>query len=171
MQVRIFGVKKSLILTSLFVVLCAGFISTSLLTILLYKNYYLWFFIFCLSCGFYQLAKGVMFRFDSALYFGILLLSIGGVGFYTIFSGNGRFQSVFYILSFASASYFTYLAFNQKFQLFLAILIYFACIMWLLVKINIFSVEIFVAITVASVIIFILSYTALQMFNKKRDKV
>lgn len=167
MQGRILGIKKTSILTFVFVLSCAITIALSLLTIFLYKNYYLWFFIFCLSFGFFELIKGLLFKFDSAFYFGILLLSIGGVGLWTNLSGKTYFQSVSYILCFAMASYFTFALFNQKFQLYLSLLLYFACILWFLVKINILSWGIFLAIMLAIVLIFILIYSLVQRYLNK----
>ena len=169
MRGRIFGIKKSYILTSAFVLLAAAFLALTLLTILLFKQYYLWFFIFCACCGGYQLLKGVLFHFDSAFYFGILLLSVAGTGFYSTFF-NGYFQSLYYILDFAIASYLTFVFFGQKFQLYLAILLYFVALFWLFFKIKFISIGIFVALTCASVVIFILYYSLVNWFvGRKRS--
>lgn len=168
MRGRIFGIKKSYILLSLLVFVCAVFLSTSLVSIFVFNLYYLWFFIFCLCCGVFQLVKGILFRFDSCFYFGVLLLLVGGIGFYTTFSGDVYFQSVYYILAFAIASYFTYVFFNQKFQLYLSILLYFADLIWLFVKIKFISLGIFLALLFTSVLLFILIYTIINMLSKRK---
>lgn len=169
MQGRIFGIKKSYILIGLLVLLSSIFLATTLLTILVFNLYYLWFFIFCLCCGLYQFAKGILFKFDSCFYFGVLLLFVGGIGFYVTFSGENYFQSVYYILAFASASYFTFVFFNQKFQLYIAILLYFATLFWFLAKIKIISIPIFLALILTSVLLFILIYTFFAWISRKRS--
>ena len=138
MRGRIFGIKKSFILTSVFVALAAGFIALCPITIFLLGFKTLWFFILCGCCGIYQILKGAMFKFDSAFYFGTLLLGICATGFYTQFSGISTFEAVYYILSFAAASYLTYVFFGQKFHLYLSILLYFNAFSWLLTKIKLF---------------------------------
>ncbi len=168
MRGRILGIKKSYILLSLLVLVCAVFLSTSLVSIFVFDLYYLWFFIFCLCCGLFQFVKGILFRFDSCFYFGVLLLLVGGVGFYTTFSGFAYFQSVYYILAFMIASYLTYVFFNQKFQLYLSILLYFVDLTWLFVKIKFISVSIFVALLITSVILFILIYTLINILSKRK---
>lgn len=169
MRGRIFGIKKSYILIATFVLLVTAFLSLTLLTILLFNQYYVWFFILCACCGVYQLLKGTLFHFDSAFYFGILLLSIAGTGFYSTY-GNSYFQSLYYILDFSIASYLTFVFFGQKFQLYLAILLYFVAISWLFFKIKFISIGIFVALTCASVVIFILYYSFVNWrVGKKRS--
>ena len=170
MEGRIFGIKKSYILTAFFAISVALFVSLSLLSIFVYKLDFMWFFIFCLCTGGYQLLKGVLFKFDSAFFFGVLLLFIGGSGVYAFFMKQSYFQSVYYILSFSSASYFTYAFFDQKFHLYLSILLYFATILWFLTKIKIISVLIFVAILLSSVLIFIVGYTLLVKFKSAKAK-
>lgn len=170
MQGRILGVKKSYILTSMMVVLSATFVALTLVSILLFNMYYLWFFIFCACCGLYQFLKGVLFKFDSAFFFGVLLICIAGVGFYVQFSGKQYFESVFYILAFAVASYLTFIFFQQKFHLYFSIMLYFVSFEWLLTKIKVLSIPIFVAICVASVIIFILCYTLVNKHFAKRKR-
>lgn len=170
MRGRILGVKKSYILLSLLILLIATFLSTSLVCIFVFELYFLWFFIFCLACGLFQFVKGILFRFDSCFYFGVLLLMIGGIGFYTTFSGNVYFQSVYYILAFACASYFTFVFFNQKFQLYLAFLLYFVDLSWLFVKIKFISLGIFLALLLTGVLLFILIYTLLNILSNKKNK-
>lgn len=170
MRGRIFGIKKSYILTTALVLLVALFVAFTLLTTLVYQLYYLWFFIFCLCCGIYQFLKGILFRFDSAFYFGVLLLSVGGVGFFTTFSQFAFYQSVLYILCFAIASYFTFVFFSQKFHLYLSLMLYFVTLFWFFVKIKVISIAIFVAILSASVLIFIVVYTLIIRFGKKTNQ-
>ena len=168
MRGRILGIKKSYILSTAFVILSAAFLSLTPITIFVFSYNYLWFFIFCACCGLYQIFKGMLFHFDSAFYFGVLLLCVAGVGFYTQFSGQSTFQEVYYILSFAVASYLTFVFFGQKFQFYLAVLLYFNAFSWLLVKIKVLQTPIFVAICVTSVIIFILYYSLINKIVGKR---
>lgn len=167
MRGRILGIKKSYILIAALVLLAVTFLTLTLLTILLFKQYYIWFFILCACCGVYQLLKGTLFRFDSAFYFGILLLSVAGTGFYCTYC-NSYFQSLYYILDFAIASYFTFVFFGQKFQLYLGILLYFVALFWLFFKIKFISIGIFVALTCISVVIFILYYSLVNRWAKKK---
>ena len=170
MRGRILGIKKSYICTTAFILLSAAFLSLTPVTILVFGYNTLWFYIFCACCGVYQLLKGVLFQFDSAFYFGVLLSGVAGVGFYVQFSGSVYFQSLYYILSFAVASYLAYVFFNQRFQLYLGILLYFVSFAWLLFKIKIISIGIFVALTALGVVIFILYYSLVnKLVGKKRS--
>ena len=167
MKGRILGIKKTYILSAILLLTSIICIVGSVLSVFIYKLDYLWFFIFCLCAGVYQFIKGILFKLDSAFYFGISLIGVGITGFYGTF--QYIYQSVLYILSFSSASFFTFVYFRQKFHLYLSILLYFITIITFLFKIKIFTIVIFVALIVVSVLIFILSFTMASKNSRKRS--
>lgn len=158
MQGRIFKIKKTTILSFSFYLAILSFIVASVLTIVLLKNYYVWFFFFCLFAGLHLLLKSVLFYLDSCFYFGSLLFLIGAFGLLTHFLNLLYFQSVYYILAFAFSSYFTFCFFNQKFHLIAGVCPFLIDIAWFFYKINMITVWIFIAFVLALVLLFVVKY-------------
>ena len=146
MRGRIFGVKKTTIMSISFYLAFLLIITSTLLSVFLLKNNFVWFFFLCLFCGLHLLVKAVLFHADSSCYFGSILFFIGGFGLIVHFCGLFYFASVFYISAFALSSFFTFLFFKQVFHLWIAIAIIVSDIAWFFYKINLLPLWIFVAI-------------------------
>lgn len=135
-----------------------AFLTFLFLSIFIFKNYYAWFFFFCLFCGLHLITKACLFHLDSSTYFGSLLFLLGGFGLIVHFMSLFAFAPVYYLLAFAFASLFTFLLFNQKFHLVLFIVFLGCALAWFFYKINFISLPIFIAICVALVLLFVLKY-------------
>ncbi len=158
MQGRIFHIKKTTILSISFYFAILAFLTAMVLSIVLLKNYYLWFFFFCVFAGGHLIIKSLLFHLDSACYFGSLLFFVGAFGLTINFLHINYFSSVYYILAFSFASYFTYCFFEQHFQLALALILLSIDIAWFFYKINLLSLWIFIAFLTALVLIFVVKF-------------
>ena len=121
MRSRIFGLKRSTLLrVSLAVnlILAGGLILYSILVV---KNYFLWFFIFCGFAGLHSLAKAFLFKLDSACYFGFLLLFLGIVGVISYLIPL-PYKSLLLLISSGVASIVTFIFTKQKFQFYFGVL-------------------------------------------------
>lgn len=148
MNGRVFGLKKTWLLRGFAVLCLLVFMGFVCFCVLYLKIPNLWFYSFCLCVGAYELAKGVMFKFDSAFYFGILLLNIGisGFNFYLL---DLRSYAVFFIaLAFILASISTFLVYHQKFHLILAYSLTFLTLYGFLLRKNLITTPIFIAFVV-----------------------
>ena len=166
MQGRVFKLKKTTILSISFYFAITAFLVSTVLSVVLIRNYYAWFFFFCLFVGLHLLVKSLLFHLDSCCYFGLLLFFIGAFGIIVQFLNLLYFQSVYYLLAFAFASYFTYCFFNQKFHLVLAFSFFLVDVVWFFYKINLVSIWIFIAFVGLIVLSFVLRYL-LKNFLKK----
>ena len=148
MKGRFLGVKKTWILRSIAVVNLLIFVGLVCLSVLQLKIPSLWFYSFCLCVGAYELAKGLMFKFDSAFYFGVLLLNIGFSGF-IFFLLDLRSYAIFFIaVAFILASILTFLVYHQKFHLILAYSLTFLTLYGFLLRKNLITTPIFIAFVV-----------------------
>lgn len=155
MRGRILGVKKTTIVSFSFYLTFLFIISSTLLTTLLLKNYFLWFFFLCLFCGTHLLIKAVLFRVDSSCYFGFLLFFIGISGILDSFL-HITFVSALYIFSFALASFLTFCFFKEFFQFYLGLALFIIGLAWFFYKIYLLPLWIFLAILTACVLLFVI---------------
>lgn len=162
MRGRILGIKKSYILAAVLALSSALFLFSTLVSVLVFHLDFLWFYLFCLCAGIYQLCKAALFKLDSALYVGTLLFTISIAGIYSFALNLWNFFPVLLLSSFFFASFVTFALFSQKFHLYFSILLLFIAISLFFMKINIISSAFFVALTVANVLIFVIGYTLLQ---------
>ena len=162
MKSRVLRIKKSTWLTLSLVVNTLFFVATSVLFCLFLNNYNLWFFAFCLFVGLHLINKSLLFKFDSSCYFGVLLFLIG-IFYFIAFNFEIVFNYPFLVLiAFSFASFCTFLFFNQSFQLFLFISLFFVSIGLELFLFNLISIWIFVAFIGVSVILLLVRYFTLN---------
>lgn len=168
MRGRILGIKKTTILAISFVLAFVFIIAATFLSTLLYRNYIIWFFFFCLFSGVHLLIKASLFRIDSSCYFGFLLFFVGLTGVLVQILGLFALQSVYFILAFALSSFATFCFFGQKFQLWIAIILFLIDLAWFFYKINLLPFWIFIAILCLGVLSFILKYL-IKSYTRKRS--
>lgn len=162
MKARVLSIKKSTWLGISLVVNIFLFMTSSVLFCYFLKNYNLCFFIFCLFIGLHLILKSLLFKFDSSCYFGVLLFLVGFLYIFAFWFNVLNFYPIFVLLSFSFASFCAYVFFEQSFQLFLALSLFFVTIGLLLFLIKLISVWIFVAIIGVSVILLIVRYFTLN---------
>lgn len=145
MKGKTLGMKKTWLLRS--IALCCLLLFAGLTTfcVVSLKVPNLWFYSFCLCIGIYELSKGLLFRFDSALYFGLLLTSIGASGFVFYLLQLRQYAAFFIATSFVVASVLTFILCHQKFHLILAYSIGFLTLYAFLLAKNLISTPIFIA--------------------------
>ena len=124
----------------------------------------LWFYSFCLCIGIYELAKAFLFRFDSALYFGTLMASLGANGYIFYLHGFRHYAVFFIVLSFIAASLVTFIVCHQRFHLILAYSISFVGIYGFLLTKSLITPPIFIAI----VALFLIQCTVSIILNIKK---
>ncbi len=162
MKGRIFTIKKTTILKLSFIFNVLLFITSSLISFLVIKNYNLCFFMFCIFIGLHLLIRSFLFRFDSSCYFGFLLLFIGGFYLYCLLLNLQEFYSVFLLMSFSLASYLTAFFYQQNFQYYLSFSLIFVSIDLFLYLLNIISILIFLAIILLIVVLLLCRYLTLK---------
>ncbi len=148
-------------------ILCfLGFLSFVFVSIFVLKSPSLWFYAFCVFIGGFELFKAVLFRFDSCVYLGTLLVSIGVFGF--IFTGTHTevYAGFFVALAFILASIFTFVFCGQRFHLILAYSIFFVSLYTLLLIKNLINTPILIAFLVPFLVLLIVEILWL-CFHKK----
>lgn len=164
MNGRVFGIKKSTLLNLSAIFIFVAFVIYLFLSIFLWKNAELWFFGFCLFVGSYEIVKSMLFKFDSCVYIGSLLLFIGIFGF--IFSHNVAYAPYFISLAFILASLVTCLLCGHRFHLIVAFSIFFVGFYCLLYTINLITLTILLAFVLPFLLLFILEIIWI-CFHKK----
>ncbi len=164
MRGKLFGIKKTKLLkVASFVFLLSFFVAV--IPLILLGQARLWFFVFCVSMGLFQIFKALLFRMDSATYLGTLLTSLGIFGIIS-FLFYENFIGLAIILSFFLASITNYLFYKRKFQLVLAILLFFEFLLVFLLEEKLINWVILLAINAVFLVLFICIVYAL----KKRRK-
>ncbi len=142
---RIFGIKKSTLLHFFAMTAFLAFVTYVFLSIFLWKNPHLWFFGFCLFVGGFEIVKSVLFKFDSCVYIGTLLLGVGISGFVFTFTNTTAYAPYYIALAFIVASLVTNLICGQKFHLIIAFSITFVTLYCFLHTINLITIQILLA--------------------------
>ncbi len=158
MRGRILNIKKSSILRCSFLLTWLLIIGEILLSTLLLKNNYLWFYGLCLFLGLHLLLKSTLFHLDSCCYFGFLLFFIGISGILANFTPLGHIFLTLITFAFGLASILTYLFFDQQFHFFIAIILFFVAIGVFFSQIGLIPFWISLAILAVGVLLFILKY-------------
>lgn len=158
MRGRILGIKKTSILACSFFVAFILFATATTLSVVLLKNYYLWFYFFVFFLGGHILVKSALFKLDSCCYAGFLLIFVGISGFVALLTPLTDFLSFMFFLSASLASIITFIFFKQRFQLSIAILLFFVTILVLLSEFKLIPFWISLAFLAVGVLIFILKY-------------
>lgn len=166
MDGRLFGIKRSLILRAVFAITTTTFFLLLTLNITVFKIPLLWFWHFCGCTGIYQLAKAVLFKLDSSLYLGFLLLFGCIAGHLYVLLSLTKYAVVLIMLSFIVTSVCCAIFLKQPFHLIVAyILAYMTTFLILLTK-NLITPVIFIAFVVLFLVIFILD---LILIIKRRN--
>ena len=163
---RICGIKKSLLLRAFAILAVLSFVAYVFLSIFWLKDATLWFFGFCLFVGSFELVKSFLFRFDSCIYIGTLLVCIGIFGYVFSFNGTAAFAGFYVSLAFMLASVVTYFFTGQKFHLVLMFSILFVSLYCLLYVKNLISAPVLVAFLLSFLLLLILEIMFL-CFHKK----
>ena len=159
MKGRVMGFKKTWFLRSIALCCALLFVGLTCFAFLKLKIPNLWFYSFCLGVGIYELSKGLLFRFDSALYFGLLMTNIGASG-YIFYLCNLREYAVFFIaISFIIASILTFVLCQQRFHLILAYSITFLSLYGFLFAKKLISTPILIAFILLFLIQLVVSIT------------
>lgn len=158
MRGRVFGIKKTDILKCTFFIALISTIVFTVLSCVLIKNYYCWFYGFCLMFGLHFLIKSWLFRLDSCCYYGSLLFFIGLSGILMLFTFLATYFVSMLIFSFFMASFLTFIFFRQYFHAFLSFFLFFAGVSQVLYEIKLIPFWISLAIGGVGVILFILKY-------------
>ena len=104
MNGRLFGIKKSALLKSFAILGFLSYVTFIFLSIFYFKSPSIWFYGFCLFLGCFEISKAFLFRFDSSLYLGSLLASIGTVCFIFHFTNTSSLAAFYICLAFIIAS-------------------------------------------------------------------
>lgn len=134
-----------------------------LLTIFYFERYDLWFFIFSFFCGSYLLLKAFLFKSDSSLYLGSLLLFIGLFGFFVnLFSL--KYEVVFMLGAVAFASLGVFVFFKQFLHLILAFMFMYEAFLNYLFLSN--SINLTIFLTLNLILLFIFLFICAIIFVK-----
>ncbi len=158
MRGRIAGIKKTDILRCSFFITWLLIIAQAVLSIVLLKNNYIWFFGLCFFLGGHLLVKSKLLFLDSYCYFGSLLFFVGISGVLAILTPLSKFLALMLILSFAFASMITYITHHEYFHFFIAILLFFVSISEFLSQINLIPFWISLAIGGVGVLLLLVKY-------------
>lgn len=158
MNGRLLNIKKSTWLYVSLVINAILFLSLSMFFSITYGEYQAIFYFFCICTGLHQMVRSALFGYDSSCYLGVLLFFIGLFYFWAVYFEITWLYVAFIALSFAFSSFSTGIWFKQPFQIFLSCSIFFEFILIILLKFNIFSLWIFVAISVANVLVLVVKF-------------
>ena len=162
MNGRLFKIKKTTLLRLSFIINMLFFITSTILSLTVFKLPDLWFFSFCLFIGIHLIIKGGLFYLDSACYFGFTLFFCGLFYIQNIILNILYVYPAFVILSFAIASLFTFYLFKESYHFFLALSLLFVSIATLVYIINLISIWIFLAIISVVVLLLIGRYLLIK---------
>lgn len=163
---RFLGIKKSLLLKVLALLFMWGFVAYLFTCIFYFKSPEIWFYGFCLFLGGFELLKSFLFRFDSSLYLGSLLIFIGIVCFVFTYTATAAFSYLYIALAFAAASVFTFIFTSQRFHLIIAFSIIFVNLYVLLYVKNLITYYILIAFLVPFLLSLVIG-TVFVCFHKK----
>lgn len=164
---RFLGIKKTTLLKAFALLAFLAFVAYVFLCIFWLKDPMIWFFGFCVFLGGFEIVKSFLFRFDSSLYFGSLLCSIGVLGFIFISTGTSAYAGYYVALAFILASLVTYAFSGQKFHLIVAFSTFFVSLYALLLTKNFISPSNFVAIVVPFLVLLISEMIIICFFRRK----
>ena len=158
MNGRIFTIKKTTLLRLSFILCSLFYLISTVLFIVFEKINDAWFFNFVFFIGLFLIIKSILFKQDSSCYFGFILFLIGFFFYLAYYFRIGYLYSVFIILAFSISSFNTYVFFNQPFQFYISLSLFFAATLTFIFIINVISIEIFLALMGAVVLLLCCSY-------------
>ena len=139
--------KKNKILLAVALFLIVLFISSLFVTINNVNLREYWFSISCVLIGLYSLLYCAMYKLDSSLYYGTLIIWLGILSFMQLYlSYTLAYYYPTYMLSFAFASLAVFALFRQKIHFKLFAFFVFECILLIVYKINILNIYWLIAI-------------------------
>ena len=156
MDGRLFNIKKSLILRAIFATMTLLFVALVSLNITTFKIPLLWFWHFCGCTGIYQLTKALLFKLDSSLYLGFLLLFGCISGHLYILLDWAEYAIILILVSFVLTSIACAIFLKQSFHLVVAYILLFLTIFSILLTKNLITIAIFIAFVVPFLVISIL---------------
>ncbi len=162
MNGRFLKIKKTTLLKLSFIINIILFIFSNIVFNIFYYIPNIWFYSFCFFIGNYLLIKSILFKLDSACYFGILLFLLGTFYLLVFFNNTLVFYPIYICLAFLCASFFTFYFYKQSFQFFLAISLFFVMMGALLYMLNLISLLFFLAILCVIVLLLLVRYLTLK---------
>ena len=155
MRGRVLNIKKTTLLMLSFILQTLLFLCLSTITIFVWKQENLYLFVFMLCVGIHLIFKSLLFRLDSACYFGIVLFCLGIFYFYCFYLKILPFYVVFVLISLAIASLVCGMFFSQPLHYTFVVFCIFLVIGVLLFLIKNISLIVFLAIVVVSVLLLV----------------
>ncbi len=166
MDSRLFGIKRSLILRAVFVVVSITFLLLLSLNIFVFEIPLLWFWHFCGCTGIYQLTKAVLLKLDSSLYLGFLLVFGCIAGHLYVLLDLTQYAVILILLSFILTSVACTIFLKQTFHLIVAYILLYLTIFSILLTKNLITIAIFIAFVTSFLVISILD---LFLIIKRRN--
>ena len=163
---RFLGIKKSTILKASALFFFWAFLAFLFVSIFYLKSPEIWFFGFCLFVGSFELVKSFLFRFDTSLYLGLLLFSIGVFGFVFTYTNTSQYAGFYVALAFIFASTLTYFFTGQRFHLIFAFSTIFVSLYSLLYVKNLISSSILIAFLVPFLLLLIVEMVCICFLKK-----
>ena len=167
MQGRIANIKKSKILKASAIINFLFALFFLLFTFFYFKRYDFWFFIVCFYFGVYLLSKGGLFISDSSVYFGSILFFIGISGC-LVHIFNITISIPFYLFSFAIASIITLLFFREIYHIYLALLFVVEGLLVYLFQAKIINLVLFLLLN--AILFFIFLIYCVIIFRKIKNR-
>jgi hypothetical protein len=162
---RVFGIKKINILKSIVIINAVLFVVSIFVSIFVLKNPKIWFYFFCTFVGFYLLVKSYLYKNDSNCYLGFLLLFVGFLlcfnEFFLIIE-----EGYMILFSFISASFMTFVFYQQKFHLFLSIILFLILGLLYMLGQNIINIYIFFGLISLIIFLFLFIYVKIKIRKK-----
>ncbi len=166
MEGRFLRVKKTTLLKIFAGLAFLGFLAFIFISIFFFKTPSLWFFGFCLLLGCFEIIKSTLFKLDSALYLGTLLVGIGSLGLFFHFTNTAQYAPFYIALAFIIASLITFLFCGQKFHLIIVFSIIFVSLYCFLYVKNLINIPILIAFTLPFLLLLI-TEMLIVCFHKK----
>ena len=158
MRGRFLSIKKTTILRLSFVLCMIFYATLTIFSITTKRIENAWFYYFCISVGIFLIIKSLLFRLDSSCFFGCILLFVG-VFYFLVFFENIEFLfSVFVLFAFSISSFNTYVFFNQPFQFYISLSLFFASVLTFIFILGIISLGFFLALIALDVLLLCCSY-------------
>ena len=158
MRGRFLSIKKTTILRLSFILSMIIYATLTIFTMTTKSIENAWFYYFCILIGLFLITKSCLFRLDSSCYFGCILLFIGSFYFLAISYSIEYLFSVYVLLAFSLSSFSTYIFFNQPFQFYISLSLFFASVLTFIFILGIISLGFFLALIALVVLLLCCSY-------------
>ncbi len=166
MKGRFAGIKKTYLLRGAASFAFVLFVVGTILSVSLFKIPSLWFFSFCVAIGYFELAKGMLFKLDSSFYLGTLTFLIGVSGFAFLTTNTVDYSPFYISAAFIISSIAAFVVCKQRFHLIFAYSTFFVALFGILLKKSLIILPIFIAFVGAFLLLLLLEI----IINFKRRK-